>query len=161
MNEELGYMVQTPTAAGIAVPAFRPLPEPLPLVPYVVLPPLIYVSGQLPDGDGVPPVRGVVGADVDLETAKVAGRSVALNLLAALEHAAGDLRKVSRIVKLTVFVRSAAGFVDQPAVANAVSQVFVDLWGPDRGRHARSAIGVSELPLGAPVEAELIAEVHK
>ncbi|HEV8172767.1 MAG TPA: RidA family protein [Actinoplanes sp.] len=117
----------------------------------------VYVSGQLPMVDGKLPYVGKVGAEVTVEQGAEMARTCALNALAAIDALVG-LGRVVKIVKLTGFVASAEGFTGQPAVINGASQLFGDVLG-ELGRHARSAVGVAELPLGAPVEVEVIAEV--
>ncbi len=116
----------------------------------------VYVSGQLPSADGKLLATGKVGAEVSAEDAKQLAARCALNGLAALDAAVG-LNNV-RIVKVVGFVASAPGFTGQPGVVNGASELFGEVLG-EKGKHARSAVGVSELPLGAPVEVELIAEV--
>ena len=116
----------------------------------------VYLSGALPDIEGEPVVRGQVGGDVDLDAAVAAARRVALNLIATLRDVVGDLDRVEQVVKLLGFVSSVPGFTQQPLVINGASQCFIDVFGPERGRHARSAIGVSALPQGVPVEVEAI-----
>lgn len=117
----------------------------------------VYVSGQLPFRDGALPSIGKVGAEVDPEHATELARYCALNALAAVDALVG-LEHVERIVKVTGFVASAPGFTGQPAVVNGASELFGAVFG-EAGRHARSAVGVAELPLGAPVEVELICRV--
>jgi enamine deaminase RidA (YjgF/YER057c/UK114 family) len=117
----------------------------------------VYVSGQLPMVDGKLLATGKVGAEISPEQAKELAARCALNGLAALESLVG-LANVTKIVKVVGFVASAPGFTGQPAVINGASELFGEVLG-EKGRHARSAVGVSELPLGAPVEVELIAEV--
>jgi enamine deaminase RidA (YjgF/YER057c/UK114 family) len=117
----------------------------------------VYVSGQLPLVDGKLQLAGKVGADVTEEQATELARTCALNALAAIESLVG-LGRLVKIVKLTGFVASAPGFTGQPAVVNGASNLFGEVLG-EQGRHARSAVGVAELPLGAPVEVEVIAEV--
>jgi len=117
----------------------------------------VYVSGQLPMVDGKLPLTGKVGAEVTAEQAAELARTCALNALAAIEALVG-LGRLVKIVKVTGFVASAPGFTGQPAVVNGASNLFGDVLG-EQGRHARSAVGVAELPLGAPVEVEVIAEV--
>lgn len=126
-------------------------------VPAVVTGNLVFTAGQLPFIDGALPVTGKVGATVSVEGASGLARLCALNALAAVDDAIGSLDRVTRIVKVTVFVNSAPGFTGQPLVANGGSELLGDVFG-DVGRHARSAVGVSELPLDSPVELELIAE---
>ncbi|WP_345960707.1 RidA family protein [Glycomyces tenuis] len=115
----------------------------------------VYVSGQLPMVEGELAGTGKVGGEVDAERAYELARICALNGLAAIASIA-DLEEVAGIVKLAGFVASAPGFTGQPAVVNGASDLLGEVFG-EAGRHARSAVGVSELPLGAPVEVELIA----
>ena len=119
----------------------------------------VYVSGQVPVVDGKLPATGKVGGSVSAEEAAGLARICALNALAAAAEAAGGLEAIHRIVKVVGFVASAPGFNGQPQVINGASELLIEVFG-EAGRHARSAIGVAELPLGAPVEVELIAEVH-
>lgn len=126
-------------------------------VPAVQTGPLVFVSGQLPWVDGVLPRTGKVGAEVSAEDAALDARQCALNALAAMDALVG-LDSVTRIVKVVGFVASAPGFTGQPGVINGASELFGEVFG-DAGVHARSAVGVAELPLGTPVEVEVVAEV--
>jgi enamine deaminase RidA (YjgF/YER057c/UK114 family) len=117
----------------------------------------VYVSGQLPFVNGALPATGKVGAEVSPERAKELAARCALNALAVIDDLVG-LGSVVKIVKVTGFVASAPGFTGQPGVINGASELFGDVFG-DAGRHARSAVGTAELPLGTPVEVEVIAEV--
>ena len=119
----------------------------------------VYTSGQLPTVDGKLPAVGKVGGEVSATDAAGLARTCALNALAAAASPAGGLDQIRRIVKVTGFVASAPGFSGQPQVINGASELFIEVFGED-GKHARSAVGVAELPLNAPVEVELIAEVH-
>jgi len=119
---------------------------------------LLHLSGHIPRREGKV-VTGRVGQDMDLETARELARGLALELVASAALAAGGVDRLAGVVKLVVFVRSASGFDQQPAVANGASDQLVELFG-EAGRHARSAIGVSELPLGAAVEVEGIFELE-
>jgi enamine deaminase RidA (YjgF/YER057c/UK114 family) len=119
----------------------------------------IYVSGQVPVADGKIAATGKVGAEVSPEDAAGLARICALSALAAAAEAAGGLENIGRIVKVVGFVASAPGFNGQPQVINGASELLIEVLGED-GRHARSAIGVAELPLNVPVEVELIAEVR-
>ena len=128
-------------------------------VPAVRTGPHVYVSGQLPMVGGKLPATGKVGGDVSAADAAGLARICALNALAAAAEAAGGLDRISRIVKVTGFVASAPGFNRQPQVVNGASELLIEVFG-EAGRHARSAVGVAELPLDAPVEVELMAEVR-
>lgn len=127
--------------------------------PFVVSGSTVYVSGQVPFKDGAVTHTGLVGRDVTLDDATADARVCAINVLAQLRAAAGgSLDRIARIVKVTVFVASSEGFHAQPAVANGASELLVEVFG-DAGRHARAAVGVAALPLGATVEVEAIAEL--
>jgi len=127
-------------------------------VPAVRAGSLLFTAGQLPFKGGQLPYTGKVGRDVSVEEAKEAARLCALNALAAVKAEAGSLDNGLRIAKVTGYVASAVGFNGQPEVMNGASDLLGDLFG-DRGIHARSAVGVAELPLDAPVEVELIVEL--
>ena len=128
-------------------------------VPAVRAGQFIYTAGQIPTVDGKLLAVGKVGGEVSVSDAAGLARTCALNALAAAAAAAGGLAAIRRIVKVTGFVASAPGFNGQPQVVNGASELLIDVFG-EEGRHARSAVGVAELPLGAPVEVELIAEVR-
>jgi len=119
---------------------------------------LLFTAGQLPFVDGALPATGPVGAEVSAEDANGYARIAALNLLAAVDAAVG-LDAVVRVVKLVGFVASAPGFTGQPGVINGASDLMAEVFG-EAGRHARSAVGVASLPLGAPVEVEGILQVR-
>ncbi|MBM4479769.1 RidA family protein [Prescottella equi] len=118
----------------------------------------VYTSGQLPFVDGKLPLTGKLGGGVSDADAKDAARTCALNALAAIDALVG-LDSIVRIVKVVGFVASAEGFTGQPAVINGASEFLGEVFG-DAGIHARSAVGVAELPLGSPVEVEIVAEVR-
>jgi enamine deaminase RidA (YjgF/YER057c/UK114 family) len=140
---------------GIELPAVvAPLAA---YVPAVRTGDLVYTSGQLPMKSGELLATGKVGAEVSAEDAKALARVCALNALAAV-HSLVGIDAVTRVVKVVGFVASAPGFGGQPGVINGASQLLGDVFG-DAGAHARSAVGVSELPLDSPVEVELIVEV--
>jgi enamine deaminase RidA (YjgF/YER057c/UK114 family) len=141
---------------GLALPP--PRPPAFAYVPVVVEGGLAWVSGQLPwAGEGLR-AAGKVGGAVDQALAKDCARDCVLNGLAVLAEALGSLDRVRRIVKLVGFVASAPGFTAQPAVIDAASTLLVEIFG-DRGRHARSAVGVAELPRDVPVEIEFVAAI--
>jgi enamine deaminase RidA (YjgF/YER057c/UK114 family) len=142
---------------GIDLP---PPPQPLAsYVPVMVSGSLAFVSGQVPLSEGKLIWSGKVGAELDVEAGAQAARRCALQILSALRAELHTLDRVRRIVRVGVFVASAEGFTDQPTVANGASDLLVEVFG-DAGRHARAAVAAPELPLGAPVEVELIAEIE-
>ena len=118
----------------------------------------VFTSGQLPMRDGQLMLTGKVGGEVTQDEAVECARQCALNALAAIRAEVGELSAVKRIVKVVAFVASTPDFTGQPLVANGVSELLGEVFG-EAGRHARSAVGVSVLPLDAPVEVELIVEV--
>jgi enamine deaminase RidA (YjgF/YER057c/UK114 family) len=127
-------------------------------VPVVVHQGVAYVSGQIPRAGGQVLYGGKVGADVDLHQGQRAAEACVLQALAQLKAELGDLGRVLRVLKVTGYVASAPGFTQQPQIVDAASNLLVVAFA-DAGRHARSAIGVAELPRGVPVEIELIAAV--
>ena len=143
------------------------LPAPLVAPPGVELPfELVRVSGEhayisghvAMDGSEVL-FQGKVGADVTVEQAQQAARATGLSMLTALKQELGDLDRVVRWVKALGLVNCAPGFNQTPAVINGFTDLIIDLWGPEAGAHARSAIGVAELPFDVPVEIEAIVEI--
>jgi enamine deaminase RidA (YjgF/YER057c/UK114 family) len=143
-------------ARGLVLP---PVVAPLAAyVPAVRTGRYVYTAGQLPMADGKLLATGKVGAEVSAEEAAGLAGVCALNALAAVASLTGGLGSIVRVVKMTGFVASAPGFTGQPGVLNGASEMLTDVLG-EAGKHARSAVGVAELPLGAPVEVELIAEV--
>lgn len=144
---------------GIELP---PVPTPLAsYVPCVVSGGFAFVAAQIPMAGSDPMVTGHVGADVSVEEAAAGARQCALQALAALREAlGGGFERLVRIVRVEVFVASAPGFTGQPQVANGASDLFAELMG-DAGKHARAAIGVTELPLGVPVEVTVLAEIRE
>ncbi len=141
---------------GIELP---PAPQPIAsYVPVKVVGDLAWVAGQVPMQDGAVAVSGSVGADVTAEEANAGARRCAIQALAALGAALGSLDRVKGIVKVDVFVASAPGFTEQSTVANGASDLLVEVFG-DEGRHARAAVGVPELPLGAAVEVALLVQL--
>jgi enamine deaminase RidA (YjgF/YER057c/UK114 family) len=143
---ELGIDLPTP-----ATPAAN-------YVPFVKSGNLLFVSGQIPMGAKGIEFVGKLGADTDVETGRAAARLCAINLIAQVKAATGDLEKLVRVVKLTGFVNSTLEFGDHPKVVNGASDLMVDVFG-DKGRHSRSAVGVAALPFGVAVEVEGIFEI--
>jgi len=137
------------------------LPEVIPpvgsYVPAIHAGSLVVTSGQLPMREGMLVCQGKVGADCTLEQAAAGAAIAAVNALAAAASVVGGVDRIKRIVRLGVYVNSAAGFTDQPKVANGASDLLVKIFG-EAGRHARAAVGVSELPLNAAVELELLVQ---
>lgn len=127
-------------------------------VPFMRTGNLLFTSGQLPLSDGKLVATGLLGRDLDTAAGRDAARACAINILAQIKAATGDLEKIARIVKITVFVASAPGFTEQHLVANGASDLLAKVLG-ERGRHARSAVGTASLPLDAPVEIEAIVEL--
>ncbi len=143
---ELGLVLPEPAAPVAAY------------VPVVVAGGLAHVSGQLPFIDGVL-IKGRLGEDVTTGEGYDAARACGLMILAQLKAALGSLERVERVVKLGAFVSSTADFTDQPKVANGASELMAAVFG-DSGKHARSAVGVPVLPLGAAVEVDAIVAVR-
>jgi enamine deaminase RidA (YjgF/YER057c/UK114 family) len=138
---ELGHTLPEVAApAGAYVPALRSGPY-------------VFTAGQVPFVDGKRPAAGKVGAEVSAEQAKELAAVCALNALAAVKSVVGDLDRIVRVVKVVGFVASAPDFTAQPGVINGASELLGDVLG-DKGRHARSAVGVAVLPLDSPVEVE-------
>ena len=128
-------------------------------VPYCRTGDLLFTAGQLPLKDGKLQASGLLGRDVDTAAGMDAAKYCALNILAQAKAALGDLEKIRRLVKITVFVASAPEFVEQHLVANGASDFLVAALG-ERGKHARSAVGTASLPLNAAVEIEAIFEIE-
>ena len=144
------------TALGIALP---PLATPAAAyVPFVRSGNLIFISGHIAKRHGQPWI-GQLGKDTDTATGKLAARAIAIDLLGTLHAAVGDLNRVTRIVKLMSLVNSTPDFTEQHLVTNGCSELIGEIFG-DKGAHARSAFGVAQIPMGACVEIEMIAEVR-
>lgn len=140
---------------GLELPA---APKPVgAYVPAVRSGNLIFTAGQLPLREGKLLAAGKVPSDVPLEAAQAAAATAVLNALAAIKGLAGSLDAIRQVVRVNVFVNSAAGFTDQAKVANGASDLLVKIFG-EAGKHTRCAIGAAELPLNAPVEIDLVVE---
>lgn len=142
-------------ALGISLPEVAP--PAAAFSPFVRSGNLIFISGHIAKKGGKP-WTGKLGADITTAQGKEAAREVAIQLMGTLHAATGNLNKLSRILKLMVLVNSDPAFTEQHLVANGASELFGEIFG-DRGKHARSAFGVAQIPLGACVEIELIAEL--
>jgi enamine deaminase RidA (YjgF/YER057c/UK114 family) len=140
------------TLPPVAVPAAA-------YVPFVQTGNLVFLSGHIAKKDGKPWV-GQLGATMATEEGAAAARAVAIDLMGTLQAAVGDLQRVKRIVKVLSLVNSTATYTEQHLVTNGCSQLLGEVFGAEAGAHARSAFGVPQLPLGACVEIELIAEVQ-
>ena len=141
-------------AAGITLPDARP--PVANYVPFVITGNLLFISGQVsvtPDGL----IKGRLGEDMTLEQGQQAARACAINLIAQMKSALGDLERVTRIVKLGGFVNAAGDFTDIPKVVNGCSDLMVEVFG-DKGRHARSAVACPVLPMGSAVEVDAVVE---
>jgi len=120
---------------------------------------IVFTAGQLPMVDGKLPMTGKVGAAVTVEQAKELAQICALNALAAVQTVA-EVDDIVRVIRVVGYVNGIPGFITQPAVVNGASELFLHIWG-DAGKHARSAVGIAELPLDASVEVELTVELKK
>ena len=146
--KELGFVLPEP-------------PKPLAAyVPAVITGDLVFTAGQIPLQAGELMYTGKLGEGVSEEDGKKAAEICALNCLSAIKGVIGELNKIERVIKLTVFVNSAEGFTNQPAVANGASELMEKIFGKN-GSHARSAVGVNELPKNAPVEIEMLVKLRK
>lgn len=142
---------------GIAIPdAAKPLAA---YIPALQVGNLVMTSGQVPVVNGQIKFSGKIGKELSEEQGREAAKLCAINCLSAIKSIIGNLDRIKRIVKLTVFVNSADGFTAQPKIANGASEFIVEIFG-DAGKHVRSAVGVSELPLNSAVEVEMIVMVE-
>jgi enamine deaminase RidA (YjgF/YER057c/UK114 family) len=139
------------TLPPVAIPAAA-------YVPFVQTGNLVFLSGHIAKKDGKPWV-GQLGKTMATEEGKAAARAIAIDLMGTLHAAVGDLNRVKRIVKLMSLVNSTSDFTEQHLVTNGASELFGEVFGAEKGAHARSAFGVAQIPMGACVEIELIAEL--
>jgi len=144
--EKLGFTLPTPRPVAAYIPAVR-------------VGELVFTAGQGPTVDGKPMFTGKLGRELTEEQGYKAAQICAVNCLACVKSAIGDLDKVEQVVKLLGFVASVDGFTRQPWVMNGASELFIKLYG-DKGKHARSAIGTNQLPLDIPVEVEIVVRVR-
>jgi enamine deaminase RidA (YjgF/YER057c/UK114 family) len=136
------------------------IPEPVAsYVPAVLAGDIIYVSGQLPLIEGKIRLQGKLGDEITVEEGREAAKICTLNCLASAKSVIGSLDNIERVVKVTGFIACAPGFSQQPQVLNGASNILIEIFG-DVGRHSRSAVGVSSLPLNAPVEVEMILKIR-
>lgn len=155
IEERLAAMnIVLPDVAPAIVSGYTPV-----FAPYVVTGSLVSISGRLAKKDGEV-WRGKLGQELTVQDGQEAARGVAIELLATLREAAGDLYRVKKIVRLLVLVNGTADFTEPHVVANGASEVFVQLFG-ERGRHARTAMCAAQLPFGACVEIEMLAEIEE
>lgn len=144
--QELGLTIPTPA---------KPLAA---YIPAIKSGNLVFVSGQLPSQNGQILYKGLLGKDVTVEQGYEAARACAINCLGAVKALVGSLDNIEQIVKVTGFVAGTADFIDHPKVVNGASELMQQIFG-DKGAHARAAVGMSNLPLGVPVEVEMIVQV--
>jgi enamine deaminase RidA (YjgF/YER057c/UK114 family) len=144
--KELGYTLPEPA---------KPLAA---YIPAIKVEKLVYTAGQLPTVNGQLQYKGKVGFDVSEEDGQKAAVLSLLNCLAVIKSICGELDQIEQVVKLTVFVNSADGFTNQPKVANGASELLLRIFG-DAGKHVRSAVGVNELPIDAPLEIEMVVKL--
>ena len=159
----MGRVEQRLKELGITLP--RPPKAVANYIPGVRVGEILYVSGTIgtvPDADDedVLPIRGKLGRDLSIEQGYQSARLTAINHLAMIKAVIGDLDRVVRIVKMIGYVNAAPGFKDAPAVLNGASDLFVEVFGPERGRHARAALYQNELTFDAPIENELTVQVE-
>ena len=143
---KLGFTLPTPKPVGAYVPAVR-------------VGELVFTAGQGPMVDGKPKFTGKLGREITEEQGYQAAQLCIVNCLACVKSVIGDLDKIEQVVKLLGFVASVDGFTRQPWVMNGASELLIKLFG-DKGKHARSAIGANELPMGIPVEVEMVVRVR-
>ncbi|HEX2831494.1 MAG TPA: RidA family protein [Thermoanaerobaculia bacterium] len=154
MERLIALNIALPDAAPAIVSGYTPV-----FAPYVITGNLVSISGRLAKKDGAV-WRGKLGAEVTVREGQEAARGVAIELLATLRDAAGDLNRVQQIVRLMVLVNGTLDFTEPHAVANGASELFVQLF-DERGRHARTAMTAAQLPFGACVEIEMLAELEE
>lgn len=147
--KELGIELPPPAApAGLYAPC-------------VQVGPLVFVSGQIPMKDGQPLRHGKLGESVSVDEGAALARQCAIQGLAVIRQQVGSLDSVRRVVRIGGFVASGPGFIEHPRVINGASQLLIDVFGEEMGRHARVAVGLAELPMGVPVEVEFLFEISR
>ncbi|MCA1552970.1 MAG: RidA family protein [Chloroflexi bacterium] len=154
------HIEQRMSELGIELPEPWNVPAQFNFRPVVVSGNMAYVSGHGPLKNGGVAYKGKLGREYGVEEGYAAARMTMLLMLASLKRELGDLDRVERVVKVLGMVNSAEGFDQQPAVINGASDLLVQVFGDEHGKHARSAVGMAELPMGIPVEIEMIVEVR-
>ena len=149
----------TPDEILETIPLRAHYPESIVLRPLLSINNGLYVSGQVAMREGKLVATGLVGDQVSLELAQECGRQCAINVLKSLKNELGTLNNIKQVVRIAVYVASADNFTDQHLVAHGASQLFLEVFGPDLGLHARTAIGVKSLPLNSPVEVDAIFQM--
>ena len=149
----------TPDEILAAIPLQANYPEAIVLNPRSSIENSFYVSGQVAMRDGKLVATGLVGDQVSLELAQECGRQCAINILKSLKSDLGTINNIKQVARIAVYVASADNFTDQHLVAHGASQLFLEVLGPDRGSHSRTAIGVKSLPLNSPVEVYAIFQM--
>ena len=149
----------TPDEILDAIPLRANYPESIVLRPLSSINNGLYVSGQVAMREGKLVAIGLVGDQVSLELAQECGRQCAINVLKSLKTQLGTINNIKQVVRIAVYVASADNFTDQHLVAHGASQLFLEVFGPDLGLHARTAIGVKSLPLNSPVEVDAIFQM--
>jgi enamine deaminase RidA (YjgF/YER057c/UK114 family) len=149
----------TPDEILEAIPSRANYPESIVLKPLSSINNGLYVSGQVAMREGKLVAIGLVGDQVSLELAQECGRQCAINVLKSLKTQLGTINNIKQVVRIAVYVASADNFTDQHLVAHGASQLFLEVFGPDHGSHARTAIGVKSLPLNSPVEVDAIFQM--
>jgi len=155
-------MNDTEVAARLSELGIELPPPPKPAAAYVpvrIAGTTLHVAGQVPMQDGAPMSPGHLGDDVSVDEGRAAARLAALQALSAIREALGGFGRLERIVQVTVYIAAAPGFVDHPVVANGASEVLADVLG-EPGEHARAAVGMTSLPLGACVEVQVTAQLE-
>lgn len=159
-NHRLDKMTMTPDEILESISLKVSYPLAITLKPLAKIENPFYLSGQVAMREGALVATGLVGDQVSLEVAQECGRQCAINLLNAVKLELGTLKSVKQVARIAVYVASADGFTDQHLVAHGASQLFIEVFGPEMGSHARTAIGVKSLPLNSPVEVDAIFQIQ-
>ncbi len=159
-NYRIEEMAMTPDEILESISLKVSYPLAITLKPLAKLENGLYLSGQVAMREGALVATGLVGDQVSLELAQECGRQCAINLLNAVKLELGTLKSIKQVARIAVYVASADGFTDQHLVAHGASQLFIEVFGPEMGSHARTAIGVKSLPLNSPVEVDAIFQIQ-